>query len=81
VATVPVGHGPQDVTWAPDGRFAYVACADADVVAVVDAATLSVTATLPVGDAPTSVAVQPSGQEAYVTNLHDGTLTVLDTAG
>jgi YVTN family beta-propeller protein len=81
VATVPVGRGPQDVTWAPDGRFAYVACADADVVAVVDAATLSVTATLPVGDAPTSVAVQPSGQEAYVTNLHDGTLTVLDTAG
>ena len=25
VATVPVGDGPQDVTWAPDGRFAYVA--------------------------------------------------------
>jgi YVTN family beta-propeller protein len=77
VATIPVGDGPQDVTWAPDGRFAYVADVDADTVSVIDVATMTVTATVPTGDAPTSVAVLPNGREAYVTNLHDGTLTVL----
>ena len=81
VATIPVGDGPQDVTWAPDGRFAYVADVNADTVSVVDAATMTVTATVPTGDAPTSVAVLPDGRAAYVTNLQDGTLTVLHVGG
>ena len=80
VATIPVGHGPQDVTWAADGRFAYVADVDDDTVSVIDAATMTVTATVVVGDAPTSIAVLPDGRAAYVTNLRDGTLTVLHTA-
>ena len=53
---------------------------DADMVSVIDAATMTVTATVPTGDAPTSVAVLPTAGEAYVTNLHDGTLTVLNLA-
>ena len=81
VATVRVGDGPQDVTWAPDGRFAYVANVDADTVSVIDAATMTVTATVLTGDAPTSVAVLPDGRAAYVSNLQDGTLTVLHLAG
>ena len=43
---MPVGDGPQDVTWAPDGRFAYVANVDDDTVSVIDAATMTVTATV-----------------------------------
>ena len=42
---------------------------------------MTVTATVVTGNAPTSVAVLPDGRAAYVTNLHDGTLTVLHTAG
>ena len=81
VATIPVGRGPQDITWAPDGRFAYVANVNSDTVSVIDAGTMAVTATLPTGNAPTSVAVLPNGREAYVTNLRDGTVTVLDIDG
>ena len=81
VATVRVGDGPQDVSWAPDGRFAYVANVDDDTVSVVDAATMTVTATVVTGDAPTSVAVLPDGRAAYVSNLQDGTLTVLHVGG
>jgi YVTN family beta-propeller protein len=78
---VPVGHKPQDVAWARDGRFLYVTAVEGDTLTVVDTDTWKVTATLPTGDAPTSIAVLPNGTRAYVTNLNSGTLTEVNLTG
>jgi YVTN family beta-propeller protein len=80
IATIPVGKNPQDIIWAPDGRFAYVTNLTDNTVSVINAQTMAVTATIPTGGAPTSIAVLPNGKEAFVSNLNDGTLTVLNTA-
>jgi YVTN family beta-propeller protein len=37
IATVAVGDNPQDITWAADGRFAYVTNVDGDTVSVISA--------------------------------------------
>ncbi|PZS26416.1 MAG: hypothetical protein DLM61_18315 [Pseudonocardiales bacterium] len=81
VATIPVGQHPQDIVWAPDGRFAYVVNNGSNNVSVIDATTNRVTATLPVGPGASSIAVEPTGRTAYVTNLDGGTLSVLDLTG
>ena len=81
VGTVPsVGAGPQDVTYAPDGRHFYTANVDDGTVSVVDTTTGAVTARIPTGASPTSVAVTPDGRRAFVTNFDDGTVRTLDTA-
>ena len=79
VETIRVGDNPQDITWAPDGRFAYTTNVNDNSVSVINAETKTVTASIPTGDSPTSIAVLPNGRAAYVTNLGDGTLTVLNT--
>ena len=73
-----MGRNPQDITWAPDGRFAYIANVDDHSVSVINAETMTVTATIPTGMSPTSVAVLPDGTTGYVTNLDDGTITLLN---
>ena len=45
VTTIPVGTGPQGIAIAPDGRRAYVASFDAELVNVIDLVTNTVTAT------------------------------------
>jgi YVTN family beta-propeller protein len=81
VATIPVGRNPQNIAWAPDGRFAYVVNQGSNTVSVIDARTYQVTATIPTGTGPTSIAVLPNGRQAYVSNLDSGTLTVLELTG
>ena len=81
LATIPVGIHPQDIAWAPDGRFAYVVNEGTNNVSVIDVRTNRVTATIPTGIQPTSIAVLPNGRQAYVSNLTAGTLTVLDLTG
>jgi YVTN family beta-propeller protein len=80
-ATIRVGDNPQDIVWAPDGRFAYVVNEGSNTVSVIDARTDQVTATIPTGTGPTSVAVPPNGRQAYISNLSSGTLTVLELTG
>jgi YVTN family beta-propeller protein len=81
VGDVPaVGEGPQDVTYAPDGRHFYTANVNDGTVSVVDTETGAVTARIPTGTSPTSVAVTPDGRRAFVTNFDDGTVRLLDTA-
>jgi YVTN family beta-propeller protein len=81
VSTVPqVGAGPQDITYAPDGRHFYTANVEEGTVSVVDAEAGVVTARLPTGDSPTSVSVLPNGRQALVTNFGDGTVRLIDTA-
>jgi YVTN family beta-propeller protein len=81
VATIPVEKNPQDIIWAPDGRFAYVVNEGSNTVSVIDARTNQVTATIPTGENPSSIAVLPNGRQAYVSNLDSGTLTVLELTG
>jgi YVTN family beta-propeller protein len=81
LATIPVGQHPQDIAWAPDGRFAYVVNEGSNSVTVINARTNQVTATIPTGANPTSIAVLPNGRQAFVSNLDGGTLTVLELTG
>jgi serine/threonine-protein kinase len=81
VETVPeVGAGPQDVTYAPDGRHIYPADVNDGPVSVVEAQSGVVTVRIPTGSSPTSVSVTPGGRRAFVTNVDDGTVGTLDTA-
>jgi serine/threonine-protein kinase len=73
-----VGAGPQDVTYAPDGRHFYTANVDDGTMAVVDAESGVVTARIAAGSSPTSVAVTPDGGRVFVTNFGDGTVRVLE---
>jgi YVTN family beta-propeller protein len=86
LGTVPVGSGPIDVAFSPDGRTAYVTnngVLSPGSVSVIDTATLTVVATLTptpapnpslagsLGPNPTSVAVTPNGAEVWVSEVND----------
>ena len=75
--TIKVGHHPQDLAWAPDGRHLYVTNVEDHSVSVINLDKRAVTATISVGTSPTSLAVTPDGEKTYVTNLDDGTVQVL----
>jgi YVTN family beta-propeller protein len=62
----------------PDGRAVLVVDESADVLRVVDTATMTVASAIPVGSQPWGVAVAPHGQFAYVTNRNDNTVAVVD---
>ncbi|PVY96356.1 YncE family protein [Actinomycetospora cinnamomea] len=78
VARIPVGRYPQEITWAPDGRFVYVANNTANTVSVIDAQSMRVTATLPTPPGPTAIAVTPDGRTGYVTCTTGGVVAVLN---
>ncbi|MDT9091258.1 YncE family protein, partial [Escherichia coli] len=50
--TIPVGRVPAEVTFSPDGRYAFVANGTSNDVSVVDAATKTVVKTLPMDREP-----------------------------
>jgi len=49
---VPVGHDPDWLTFSPDGRSVYVACAGSNYVSVVDTRTMKETKRIAVGQVP-----------------------------
>lgn len=49
---VPVGHDPDWLTFTPDSKTVYVACAGSDVVVAIDVATRKEVARIPVGFVP-----------------------------
>src|SRR5262245_56278171 len=49
---VPVGHHPDWLTFSPDSRSVYVACAGSNAVSVVDVATMKEVGRIPVGQVP-----------------------------
>lgn len=73
-----VGMGPAEVTFASNGKNAFVANGAANTVTVIDAATKSVVKTIPVGDGPVG-AWQGSNGVAYVDNEAGKSLTAIDT--
>src|SRR5690606_31198294 len=63
-----------------DSATVYVANNGSADIAVIDAATNTVTATVPVGPNPLGMAVTPDGALLYVATAGDNSVVVLDTA-
>jgi YVTN family beta-propeller protein len=79
-AIVAVGKTPSFVAVAPDGRHAYVANGDAQVITVVDTTVNQVTATIPiVAGPPQFLTFAPDGRMLYITVSNDqGTKHAID---
>ena len=83
--TIQVGKTPGFVAVSPNGRQAYIANRNAQVVTVVDTAVNQVTATIPITAGPPQfLAFAPDGRTLYVTIYNDArtvhVVDVLDTA-
>jgi YVTN family beta-propeller protein len=83
-AVIAAGKAPSFVAVAPDGRHAYVANGDAQVITVVDTAVNQVTATIPIAAGPPQfLTFAPDGHTLYVTIFNDQqtlhAIDVLDT--
>ncbi|HEX3932028.1 MAG TPA: hypothetical protein VHW64_15095 [Nocardioides sp.] len=61
------------------GTYIFAPDQDANVVSVIDTATLSTAASVPISDTASSVAISPNGQRAYVAE-YSGTVDVVDAA-
>jgi YVTN family beta-propeller protein len=80
LSIIEVGLEPAGVAVSPDGANLYVAMTVEHTVAVVDAASHTVSGAIPVGNWPYGLAVSPDGARLYVTNAeHDNTVSVIDT--
>jgi YVTN family beta-propeller protein len=82
--TIQVDKTPTFVAVSPDGRQAYVANRDAQLVTVVDTAVNQVTATIPIPEGPPQFLVfAPDGRRLYVTVYNDQktihAINVIDT--
>jgi len=80
VKTIPVKGAPNDVTFSPDGRLAYIPNMATASTMVVDAFSYAVTASINVGNLPTGSAVSPDGKLLYVLAYEKGSITVIDTS-
>ncbi len=71
-ATIGLQRTPTFVAVSPDGRYAYTANRDAQVVTKVDTATNQVTATIPIGAGPPQfLSFGPDGRTLYVSVFND----------
>src|SRR5205085_10070763 len=75
VAQVKVGKQPTKVVVSPDGQRLFVMDPSANLVSVVDTASVQVTATIPVGTNPQGLAISPDGSRLYVANRGYNTST------
>ncbi len=78
VATIETGHGPHEMAFSDDSRWAFVTNRDDGTLSVVDVRTLAVAARLATGERPVSVAYSPLSRTVYVSNEGDGTIAVVD---
>ena len=76
---ITTGPKPYALATAPDGRI-YVPNHDASSIAVLDPASLQVTATIAVSNNPHAVAFSPRGDLAYSADHESNTVAVIDTA-
>jgi YVTN family beta-propeller protein len=71
---------PRSVAVSPDGQTVYVTATDAGAVAVINAATDTVTRTIKVGELPWQVIVSADGKTVYVANPDSDSVSVIDAA-
>lgn len=77
VTSIPLGHGPWDVTQSAQG-LVYVTRPRTDSVARVDLASDRIAGSFQVGNRPDEVWFDALGTRAWVTNLDDRTVGVID---
>jgi len=79
-ATIQAGKTPSFVAVSPDGRHAYIANSDAQVITVMDTAVNQVTATIPIAAGPPQfLTFTPDGRTLYVTIFNNqGTIHEID---
>ena len=75
----PVGKVPIDVTFSPDGKYAYIGHAADPFVQVVDAQTLEEVKRVTVGTTPRVLAAHPNGKYVYVALVKEASVAVIDT--
>jgi hypothetical protein len=75
---IPMGHGPHEIAFTQDNRFACVTSRADGTASLVDIRALERVGKLPAGKGPVSVAYSPSARMFYVSNEDEGTLAVLD---
>jgi YVTN family beta-propeller protein len=83
-ATIPVERSPSFIAVSPDGKHAYTANRDAQVVTVLDTAVNQVIATIPIATGPPQfLTFAPDGRRLYITLFNDQrtihAIDVLDT--
>lgn len=78
--TVKIGKRPRGIVMSADGKHAYVAVSDDNIIQVIDTASLKVVGKLPSGDDPETFAMDPEGKTLYVSNEDDNQVTVVDIA-
>ena len=89
VKYIEVGLHPGAMVLGPDRRRLYVACANSDVISVIDTKTDNVVAqisvrlqkALPFGSAPNALAISPDGNRLYVANGTDNAVCVVQLHG
>ena len=85
VKYIQVGLHPTGMAMSPDRKYLYVACANSDVVSVIDTKTDQVVQeisvrldkSLPFGSAPNALTVSPDGKFLYVANGTDNAICVV----
>jgi YVTN family beta-propeller protein len=71
---------PRSVAVSPDGQTVYVTATDSGTVAMINAATDTVTRTIKVGELPWQVIVSADGKTVYVANPDSNTVSVINAA-
>ncbi|XVV15818.1 CARDB domain-containing protein [Actinoplanes sp. CA-131856] len=78
--TKPIGTYLRGLVVSPDNATVYALESTTGDVLVLDAATLAVTSTISVTTStPGAIALSPDGQRLAVSNIHDNTVSVVDT--
>jgi YVTN family beta-propeller protein len=74
-----VGKEPEGVKVSPDGKRVYVTSEVANMVHVIDTATLQIVKNIMVGKRPRRLAFTPDGRELWVTNELGSSVSVIST--
>ena len=85
--SISVGLLPTGMVLSPDGNKLYVACANSDIISVIDTKTDEVIDTIsvhaqkdiPFGSAPNDLTISPDGRYLYVANGTENAICVIET--
>ena len=75
VATIPVGHEPEGVRVAPNGKWVIVTSETDSTISIIDTSSLQVLRTVSVGLRPRDLAFTPDSTVAYVSGEGDASLS------
>ena len=86
IKTIEVGLHPNAMVFSPNKRFLYVACANSDLISVIDTKSekvieqisVRIDKDLPFGSAPNALAISKDGSRLYVANGTDNAICVIN---